>query len=138
MFWAFLHVDRHIIVSLFFHVCQVRLVINPLKCWFSQKKQVKTATTSLYFHGLNILILQLLRSPCVFSITSRAPVEGKSSVCLICIEYRMIILMIVIITAWVKYYYRILQTHHARTHACARTRAHACASTHTPSRRRTG
>ena len=54
------------------------------------------------------------------------PVEGKSSVCLICINnYRIIILITGVLSAWVKYLYRILQTHHTRTrghtHACART-----------------
>ena len=53
------------------------------------------------------------------------PVEGKSSVCLICINnYRIIILItgVLSLSAWVKYFYRILQTHHART--CARVRTH--------------
>ena len=60
---------------------------------------------------------------CYFSaiITLAAiPVEGKSSVCLICMKYRVIILLS--LSAWVKYFYRILQTHLARTHACAHTR----------------
>ena len=62
--------------------------------------------------------------------TSRVPVEGKSSVCLICMKYRIIFL--ISLSAWVKYYYRILQTHHARTHVHthARTHAHTHARTH--------
>ena len=60
-------------------------------------------------------------------ILAGIPVEGKSSVCLICIKYRIIILIIIIISL-VKYLHRILQTHHTRTHACA----HAHAWTHTP------
>ena len=65
------------------------------------------------------------------------PVEGKSPVCLICINnYRIVILItgVLSLSAWVKYCYRILQTHHARTraHACA----HTCAQTCTHRRRR--
>ena len=32
--------------------------------------------------------------------------------CLVCMKYRILLLSL---SAWVKYYYRILQTHHART-----------------------
>ena len=45
--------------------------------------------------------------------------------CLICINnYRIIILIsgVLSLSAWVKYFYRILQTHHART----RVRTHTC------------
>ena len=34
----------------------------------------------------------------IIIITSRVPVEGKSSVCVICIKYRIIILIIIIIS----------------------------------------
>ena len=66
--------------------------------------------------------------------TSRVPVEGKSSVCLICMKYRIIFLIIIIISLG-----QILLSniaHHARTHGhtCvhtpARTRAHT--PPHTP------
>ena len=62
------------------------------------------------------------------------PVEGKSSECLICMKYRIIILIIIISLGQI--FYRILQTHHACTHARVqtRTRAHACARTHTRTR----
>ena len=58
------------------------------------------------------------------------PVEGKSSECLICMKYRIIILIIIIISLG-QILYRILQTHHACTHASAhtRTRAHTCIHT---------
>ena len=65
-------------------------------------------------------------------------VRGKSSVCLIFINnYRIIILItgVLSLSAWVKYLYRILQTHHGRTHtrtcahACAHAWAHTCAHT---------
>ena len=46
--------------------------------------------------------------------------------CLICMKYRIIILLLSL-SAWVKYYYRILKTHHARMHACM----HACTYMHT-------
>ena len=63
--------------------------------------------------------------------TRRVPVEGKSSMCLLCMKYRIIIVIIIISLGQI--FYRILQTHHACTHARVhtRTRAHACARTHT-------
>ena len=67
----------------------------------------------------------------VIICTRRVPVEGKSSVCLICINnYRIIILItgVLSLSAWVKYCYRILQIHHARAHT--RTHAHACTHTY--------
>ena len=50
--------------------------------------------------------------------------------CLIYMKYR-IIFLIISLSAWVKYYYRILQTHHARTHLreCAHAPARMCART---------
>ena len=45
--------------------------------------------------------------------------------CLICMKYRIIILIIIIISLG-QIFYRILQTHHARN---ARTRAHTCTYT---------
>ena len=47
--------------------------------------------------------------------------------CLIRMKYRMII--VIIMMAWVKYYHRILQTHHAHSHA--RTDARALSRTRT-------
>ena len=67
-----------------------------------------------------------------FPLTAHAPrkssIELKSSECLICMKYRIIILIIIIISLG-QIFYRILQRHHACTHARAhkRTRAHACA-----------
>ena len=61
--------------------------------------------------------------------TRRVPVEGKSSVCLMCMKYRIIILIIIIISLGQILLSYIANT--SRTHACQRTRAHACASTHT-------
>ena len=75
-----------------------------------------------------------------YAITSRVPVEGKSSVCLICMKYRIIILIINIITIILGQILLncILQTHHARRHARMHTHArHTCAHTHRR-RRRTG
>ena len=63
------------------------------------------------------------------------PVEGKSSECLIRMKYRIIILIIIIISLG-QIFYRIRQTHHACTYARAyththtRVRTHAC--THVP------
>ena len=80
----------------------------------------------MYFnqHNTVTLLFELLL------LLAGIPVEGKSSMCLICINnYSILILItgILSLSAWVKYCYRILQTHHARTRA--HTRAHACAHT---------
>ena len=79
------------------------------------------------------------------------PVDGKSSECLICMKYMIIILIIIIISlGQIFIFYRILQTHHACTHARAHTRtrvrtqariharahAHAHTRAHIHSRRR--
>ena len=63
------------------------------------------------------------------SFTRWVPVEGKSSVCLICMKYRILILIIIIISLCQILLSYIANT--SRTHACPRTRAHACASTQT-------
>ena len=64
--------------------------------------------------------------------TSRVPVEGKSSVCLICMKYRIIFLIIIIISLG-----QILLSYIANTSRTnGRTHANACARTphtHTPS-----
>ena len=59
-------------------------------------------------------------------ITSRVPVEGKSSVCLICMKYRKIFLIIIIVSLGQILLPYIANT--SRTNGC--TRANAC--THTP------
>ena len=59
--------------------------------------------------------------------TSRVPVEGKSSVCLICIKYRIIILIIIIISLGqilLSYIENTSRTHDARTRIYTRTRTH--------------
>ena len=70
-----------------------------------------------------------------YRLLAGIPVEGKSSSeCLICMKYRIIILIIIFSLGQI--FYRILQTHHACTHAGVhtRTRAYACACTHTRTR----
>ena len=57
---------------------------------------------------------------------SRVPVDGKSSVCLICMKYRIIILIIIVISLGQIVLSYIANT--SRTHA--RTHAHACTRTH--------
>ena len=56
-------------------------------------------------------------------MTSRVPVEGKSSVCVICMKYRIIILIIIIISLGqiILSYMANTSLTHARTHACTRT-----------------
>ena len=56
----------------------------------------------------------------VFILLAGIPVEGTSSECM---EYRMIILIIIIISLG-QICYRTLQTHHACTHAHSRTHVH--------------
>ena len=62
--------------------------------------------------------------------TSRVPVEGKSSVCAISMKYKIMILIIIIITLGQilsSYIANTSRTHacmHARTHARPHTRAH--------------
>ena len=68
--------------------------------------------------------------------TSRVPVEGKSSVCVICMKYRIIVLVIIIISLC-----QIILSYMAntsRTHAFrrARTHTHTLACTHPPASRR--
>ena len=65
--------------------------------------------------------------------TSRVPVEGKSSVCLICMKCRIIFVIIIISLGQILLSYiantsRKRARTHERTyaHACARTRANAC------------
>ena len=60
---------------------------------------------------------------------SRVPVEGKSSVCLICMKYRIIILIIITISMGKILLSYIENT--PRTHARARTYTHTHTHTHT-------
>ena len=72
---------------------------------------------------LHVCIFQLST---LFSLAGRPiPVEGKSLACLIGMEYRIIILIIMISLGQI--FYHILQTHHACAYTYART---ACAFTH--------
>ena len=71
-----------------------------------------------------------------YIILAGIPVEGKSSVCLICMKYRRIFLIIIIISLGQIFLSYIAKTSstHARTHTytCARTRAHThCRRRHT-------
>ena len=61
------------------------------------------------------------------SVLAGIPVEGKSSVCLICmkLDHHFNYSCIIIISLGQIFFYRILQTHHARAHTL--TRAHICA-----------
>ena len=72
--------------------------------------------------------------------TSRVPVEGKSSVCVICMKYRIIFYyhqpvsnsIIVYCTPHAHTHERAHARTHTRAHACARTRAHSRERLHTP------
>ena len=89
---------------------------------------------------LHVCIFQLST---LFSLAGRPiPVEGKSLACLIGMEYRIIILIIMISLGQI--FYHILQTHHACAYTYVRTacthsrihvrahrlRIHACAHAH--------
>ena len=66
--------------------------------------------------------------------TRRVPVEGKSSVCLICMKYRIIILIIIIIS--LGQIFVSLQTRYARPHAPMRTHARSGMREHIHTHRR--
>ena len=72
-----------------------------------------------------------------FNDTSRVAIEGKSSVCLICTKYRIIILNIIIISLGQNII--IAYCKHI-THACIHARASMCTHSHahTPPSRRSG
>ncbi len=57
-----------------------------------------------------------------FIRTSRIPVEGKSSVCVICMKYRIIVLIIIIIRMG-QIILSYMGNTHAHTHAHTRARA---------------
>ena len=69
--------------------------------------------------------------------TSLVPVEGKSSVCLICMKYMIIILINIIIISLGEILLSYIAQHitHARTHTCihahVRTHVHICMHVHT-------
>ena len=77
---------------------------------------------------------------CFIIITSRVPVEGKSSGCLICMKYYRIIILIIIIISLgqilLSYIANTSRTH-ARTHARAQARTHARMHAHTRTRTHT-
>ena len=69
---------------------------------------------------------------CFLCLTSRVSVEGKSSVCLICMKYRIIVLIIIIISLGqiILSYMANTSCTHVRTHTLARARTHR--PTHPP------
>ena len=64
----------------------------------------------------------------IFIRTSQVPVEGKSSVCLMCMIYRIIILIIIIISLGEILFSYIANT--SRTHALMHARTYRSTSTH--------
>ena len=74
-----------------------------------------------------------------FRYTSRVPVQGRSSVCLNCMKYRIIIVIIIIISmgqillSYIANTSRMHACVHTcvHTHACTRMRAHASTHPHT-------
>ena len=87
------------------------------KSYYIFGKQVCYINRRCYY-----IIRQYLHHQAII-LTSRVPVEGKSSVSLICMKYRMIILIINIISLGQILLSYIANT--SRTHACTRVRTHA-------------
>ena len=95
-------------------------------------------------HGVGVSVIFLEAAICVAgNMLAHAergyhrqgiPVEGKSSESLICMKYRILILIIIISLGQI--FYRILQTHHACTQARAHTRTHANTRVHARARTR--
>ena len=87
-------------------------------------------------HDIIFQVIALIRK-CLFTLTSRVPVEGKASVCLICMKYRIIILIIIIISLGqilLSYIANTSRTHasmHARMHMRTHTRTRTHTHTHT-------
>ena len=79
-----------------------------------------------------------IQNSCCYGLTSRVPDEGKSSVCLICMKYRIIIVIVIIISMGQTLLSYIANTSH--THARMHPRVHALTHVrvHTHRRRRTG
>ena len=97
---------------------------------------------------------KLTKGICVITCTSRVPVEGISSVCLNCMKYRILFLIIIIISLGqilLSYIANTSRTHartpsrtyartpsrthgrkHARTDACTYARTDALTRVHTP------
>ena len=77
---------------------------------------------------------RIIISTYILLLTSRVPVEGKSSVCVIFMKYRIIFLIIIIISLG-----QILLSYLAntsRTHACTHAHTHTHARTHAHTRAR--
>ena len=88
--------------------------------------------TVLCLGGLSWLWFKGLQSNAIMTALwklASIPIEGKSSECLICMNYRIIIVIIIISLGHICY--RILQTHHACTHARMHTRTRARMHTRT-------
>ena len=80
---------------------------------------------------IDILSVVTTTPPALVIGTSRVPVEGKSSACVICMKYRIIILIIIIISLG-QIILSYMAANTSRTHARTHTHAHTCAHTHPP------
>ena len=91
---------------------------NENSMWRLQGKMPKKKMDGCKFTKGDAILWTTRRVP-----VGSLPVEGKPSVCLICMKYRILILILIIISLG-----QILLTYIANT---SRTHAHACANTHT-------
>ena len=94
--------------------------------WVDTVKKRRIRVIRIYYLPINV------NNVCLRHIiyTSRVPVEGKSSVCLICMKYRIIILIIIIISLGQILLSYIANT--SRTHAHTRVRTHPHECVHSP------
>ena len=112
---------------LYFHLSTVIQSQNPYERRYETKssftKLSKTAP-STHGHSCWVVVLgcfHIVPLLCHFMDTSWVPVEGKSSVRLICMKYRIIILIIIIISLGeiLLLYIANISCTHSRTLACA-------------------
>ena len=102
---------------------------NPPSQFSVEKRVLSNIQSALFLQRREVLRSGYLPA---LKHTSRVPVEGKSSVCLICEKYRILFVIIFIISLGqilLSYIGNTSRTH-ARTHAPARTLAHTPPHTH--------
>ena len=119
------------------NVCIRSIIIEKIDLFFDEVMPLSV----FYGHSIVICVctVETRAKPGIqlvlLKYTSRVPVEGKSSVCLICMKYRIIILIIIIINLGQILLSFIANT--SRTHALIHARTHAYTRTHARTRTRT-
>ena len=123
-----------------FCVCLLLIVLVDKCClaWSTEKKLFDTPEICISARCVprtsdgtalfNLVTCKHVRH--IFKHTSRVPVEGKSPVCVICMKYRITILIIIIISLGQTVLSYIATHTHSRTHT--HTQTHTRAHTHKP------